>query len=355
MTYCLNVHDGETWRAVRQALDEQVLAVKKLVAAAEKFPLSLHLGRQALATAMRPAARQRFREWLTQHNCFLAGLNAFPYGRFHVARVKEKVYRPHWATAERLAYTKQALSYLADMMPPDWLGTITTVPGAWQADWTSPADETKALRQLRQAAKHCHSLHTQTGRKVRIAVEPEPGCAWALFDPRVEQAGDAIGWCVDTCHAAVEFQSIENLPWERISRVQLSAAIECDNTPAARKALASFAEPRYLHQTRAAVAGEIIGSWPDLPPALAALPKLPAQAIVRTHYHVPLTWSGTGPLRSTRNNLTPTFLRQARRVFREVETYTYSVLPPRLRPASLPAAIAAELAWAHAAMARLRP
>ena len=355
MTYCLNVHDGGSWAVVRRALAEQVLAVKQLAGSEGQFPLSLHLGQQALAEAMQPSARRQFRDWMLENHCFLAGLNAFPFGHFHEAHVKEKVYRPNWAQAERLDYSRQALSFLADLMPSDWAGTITTVPGAWQADWTTPVDEEQALANLCRAGEHCRSIFTETGRKVRVAIEPEPGCAWKLFDPRVEQAANEICWCLDTCHAAVEFQSIEHLPWERIGRVQLSAAIECDNTPAAREALTPFAEPRYLHQTRAALDGEIIGSWPDLPPALAELSKLPAKAIVRTHYHVPLTWSGTGPLRSTRANLTPTFLRQAQRVFWEVETYTYSVFPPHLRPPSLPAAIAAELAWARDAMARLHP
>ena len=61
---------------------------------------------------------------------------------------------------------------------------------------------------------------------------------------------------------------------------------------------------------------------------------------------VPLAWDGSGPLRSTRANLTPAFFAQARRVFCEVETYTYSVLPTGLRPGSLPDCIAAELLWA---------
>ena len=134
---------------------------------------------------------------------FLAGLNAFPYGHFHEAHVKERCTAPLYK--ERLDYSRQALSFLADLMPPDWAGTITTVPGAWQADWTTPVDEEQALANLCRAGEHCRSIFTETGRKVRVAIEPEPGCAWKLFDPRVEQAANEICWCLDTCHAAVEF------------------------------------------------------------------------------------------------------------------------------------------------------
>ena len=164
----------------------------------------------------------------------------------------------------------------------------------------------------------------------------------------MEAAGPEIGWCLDACHAAVEFRSLSRLPWKRILRVQFSAAIECDNEPAARSALAPFVEPRYLHQTRAFLDGEIVGTWPDLGPALRALPKLPAKAIVRTHYHVPLTWAGSGPLRSTRDNLTNAFFKRARRAFCEVETYTLGIVPRTLRPRSIARAIAGELEWAAA-------
>ena len=69
---------------------------------------------------------------------------------------------------------------------------------------------------------------------------------------------------------------------------------------------------------------------------------------MRTHYHVPLTWNGTGPLRSTRANLTPAFFARARKTFCEVETYTHSIVPRALRPCTLDRAIAGELEWAAA-------
>ena len=61
-----------------------------------------------------------------------------------------------------------------------------------------------------------------------------------------------------------------------------------------------------------------------------------------------MTWNGTGPLRSTRDNLTPAFFRPARKTFCEVETYTHAIVPRGLRPRSLARALAGELAWAAA-------
>lgn len=344
--YCLNVHPGSDWQAVRNALSVHALAVKKLVAPDRPFPLSLHLGYRTALELAAPRRRDAFRGWLRDHDCFVAGINAFPFGDFHSAAVKAAVYRPDWRSPDRLAYTLLVAHLLAALIPEGAAATLTTVPGGWRPDWKTAADGRLALRQLVQAAAGCRELFETAGRHIRIAVEPEPGCAWDLFDPQVEAAGSEIGWCLDTCHAAVEFRAIADLAWRRIARVQISAAIECDNTPAARAALAPFADPRYLHQTRAALDGELIGSWPDLAPALKALPKLPEQAVVRTHYHVPLTWNGTGPLRSTRANLTPGFFKQARKTFCEVETYTHSIVPRALRSRTLDLAIAGELEWA---------
>ena len=346
--YCLNVHPAADWRQVKRALSGHALAVKKLVAPDRPFPLSLHLGGHTALELSSPRRRAAFRDWLRVHDCFIAGVNAFPFGLFHAATVKTAVYWPDWRSDARLAYTLLVARLLADLIPENAAATLTTVPGGWRSDWKTAADRRLALNNLARAAAGCRELFDTTGRRIRIAVEPEPGCAWELFDPQVEAAGPEIGWCLDACHAAVDFRSIENLAWRRIVRVQLSAALECDNVPAARAALAPFAEPRYLHQTRAALAGELIGAWPDLAPALKALPKLPEKAVVRIHYHVPLTWNGTGPLRSTRADLTPGFFKQARKTFCEVETYTHAIVPRALRPRTLDRAIAGELEWAAA-------
>jgi sugar phosphate isomerase/epimerase len=345
LPYCLNVHDASTWPAVQAALETHALAVKRLVASGRPFPLSLHLGAKAATQLLRDGHLESFADWLRRNGCFVAAINAFPYGRFHGRSVKAKAYRPDWRKRQRLRYTETVASILALLTPIGGEASLTTVPGGWLPDWCSCNDPQIAIDNLIQAAEFCRDLQSRYDRRIRIAIEPEPGCAWELFDPCVEAAAPEIGWCLDACHAAVDFLPLDDLDWSRIVRVQLSAAIECDNVPAARAALKPFVEPRYLHQTRAAFDGEIVGEWPDLAPALRALPKLPERAIVRTHYHVPLTWPGDGPLRSTRHTLTPAFFSQARRTFCEVETYTYSVVPAPLRPPSLANAIAAELLW----------
>jgi len=345
--YGLNVHPGEDWSRVRKALRTHVLAVKQLVSPNRSFPLGLYLSRQATDDLLQPRRLASFQSWLQEHDCFVACINAFPYGPFHGSSVKERVYRPDWRTPERLNYTRRVAHLLSLLLPEGGEGTLTTVPGGWLPDWKSPSDPHQARYKLELAAQFCRELHDSTGRRIRIAIESEPGCAWSLFDPQLSDLTPDICWCLDTCHAAVDFQPLTRLKWKQIGRVQLSAAIECDNTPEARRALRPFAEPVYLHQTRAALDGKLIGQWNDLGPALRALPRLPAKAVVRTHYHVPLVWKQSGPLRSTApRQLTPAFFQQASGRFFEVETYTHSILPGSLRDRSLARAIASELKWA---------
>jgi len=242
--YCLNVHPAANWSQVKRALATHALAVKRIVAPDRPFPLGLHLGYRTALELAQPRRRAAFREWLRDHDCFIAGVNAFPFGAFHAPAVKANIYRPDWRSADRLAYTLLVARLLADLLPAGAAATLTTVPGGWLPDWSRAADASRALENLRRAAAGCRAIFETTGRRIGIAVEPEPGCAWKLFDPQVEAAGPEIGWCGDACHAAVDFQSLENLDWRRIVRVQLSAALECDNAPDARAALAAFVEPR---------------------------------------------------------------------------------------------------------------
>lgn len=353
LAYCLNLHRADTVADIRRAIQDILLPVRDIAAPGRPFPVGLYLSATAaLGLDSSPSALASFRAFLDENDLFVRMVNAFPYGGFHASRVKTAAYRPDWRTPERLHHTNRCARILAALMPEGASGTLTTVPGGWLPDWTNPAaDSALALENLLSAAETCRSLRDRTGRTVRIAIEPEPGCAWTLFDPTIEpHLPPEIGWCLDTCHSAVDgipLPAADFLQWPRIYRVQLSAALEAPNTPAAREALAAFAEPAYLHQTRLFLDDTLLASWPDLPDALSALPRYPSSATIRTHFHVPLAWPGTSPLRTTRDLLTPSFLRAAAaHAPLEVETYTYSVLPPSARtPASLPQAIASELSF----------
>lgn len=170
-----------------------------------------------------------------------------------------------------------------------------------------------------------------------------------------------IGVCVDTCHLATSFEdpdtALDALTAAGIPAVktQLSAALHAEHPhlPEVRAALAAFAEPRFLHQTRVATAAGLRGT-DDLDEAVTG-EALPDSAPWRAHFHVPLHAPPAPPLTSTLPVLRSTLSRLvggARPLTRhlEVETYTWQALPAELRPrtrAQLADGIAAELTLAR--------
>ena len=75
---------------------------------------------------------------------------------------------------------------------------------------------------------------------------------------------------------------------------------------------------------------------------------------LRTHFHVPLFYAGDGVLNSTHSDLTPAFFAHAdaQSCPLEIETYTFNVLPPALRPAGVVDSLVQEAEWVRAARAQ---
>jgi hypothetical protein len=134
-----------------------------------------------------------------------------------------------------------------------------------------------------------------------------------------------------------------------IFKVQLSAGLCAPELSAERlDAFAAFAEDVYLHQVVERRAGAL-QRFVDLPDALAQARPDPAREW-RVHFHVPIFRRELGCFESTQPFLVE-LLRQLRPeecAHLEVETYTWSVLPPALRATDLARDIANELAWARA-------
>jgi sugar phosphate isomerase/epimerase len=373
VSYGSNVHPAETVDGiitqlrtyaggVRSALDADVLGVGLWLPAAVAHELASDAG-----------ARDRVRQVLRSERLEVVTVNAFPYRGFHDDVVKKAVYLPDWAEDSRLAFTLDAARVLADLMPDDTArGSVSTLPLAWRTPWYADRDRSAADR-LRRLSDGLAALADEVGRPVRVGLEPEPGC---LLETAAD-AADLVGWLrdldpalvgitVDTCHLAVGFEEVAD-GLARLDdagldvvKVQVSAALHAErpDEAATRDALAGWAEARFLHQTRELVDGRVDGR-DDLDEALG-LPgaggrALPGRSAWRVHSHVPLHADPEPPLTSTRPHLQAGLAALVGgdhpvADHLEVETYTWGVLPPALRPsddAGLVAGIAAELAWAR--------
>jgi sugar phosphate isomerase/epimerase len=355
LSYCTNVHPGEDLAEITAQLDEYAVPVRRL-AGADRLGLGLWLAAPvATQLAADPAAVAGLRRALDERGLEVVTLNGFPYRSFHAPVVKHAVYQPDWLSQERLDYTVSLARILARLLPADAArGSVSTLPLAWRTPWTGQHAQA-ARRRLDELADGLARVHAETGRLIRVAFEPEPGCVIeSTAQAAAELSGvntDYLGVCLDLAHLACAWEqpaaALARLAAARLPvvKVQVSAALEAPEPGEAgqAEALRGYAEPRFLHQTRSA-AGPAAD---DLPGALDG--GLPGPW--RVHFHVPVHAAPQPPLRATAG-----VLREALGVLAggeravcdhlDVETYTWSVLPPGQRPAGpaeLAAGIAAEL------------
>lgn len=365
LAYCTNVHPAETFDGVVAQLTAYCEPVRRRLDV-ERLGIGLWLARDAVRTmSADPAALHRLRTELDRRGLEVVTLNGFPYQGFGAEEVKYRVYQPDWTDPERLEYTVDLARLLAHLLPLDVTeGTISTLPLAWRTDFDETAAES-AYGALTGVARQLDELEEASGRSIRLALEPEPGCAVETtadaLAPLAALPGHRIGLCLDTCHFATSFEepAVALADLERagitVPKVQLSAALHAENPrdPAVRSALAAFDEPRFLHQTRARADGILHGT-DDLGQALAGN-ALPDTVPWRAHFHVPLHSPPAPPLTSTLDVLRELLAALVggpvpRSRHLEVETYTWQVLPAEMRPAGdtpLADGIAAELSLAR--------
>lgn len=379
LTYCLNAHAGETWEAVFEAIRTHALKVRARVAPDRPFGLGLRLSSQAALALEQEEALLEFLDFLRQNNLYVFTINGFPYGTFHNAPVKTSVYTPDWLARERLDYTARLARILARLLPDGVDGSISTLPLSYKS-WIVPESHAPILaRQLADLALVLHDIRLRTGREIHVGLEPEPDCflgtpeecvdffqdtLWTQGAAHAGQRGRCssaqaleilrrhIGICLDTCHMAVEFLAPADALRQiaaagiRLSKLQISAALETRGTTEALARLRDFSDPVYLHQTRIRDARGI-RRYPDLGIALAS-EEPDSLALWRTHFHVPLDRRDVADLRTTAPLLDEAFWRlalESRVPHWEIETYTYTVLPPDLFPTGADESIVREFAW----------
>lgn len=359
--YCTNVHPAEDLDGILDQLDTYALPVRERL---EEPVLGIGLWLAhpvAAALAADVGLTLRLRAELTARGLEVVTLNGFPYEGFHRPVVKHAVYRPDWTSPDRRRYTAHLAHVLARLLPDDVAeGSISTLPFGWGTDWR-PHHSDLAARQIRLLGAELGEIGRRTGRTVRVAFEPEPGCLVETTSDAVRHLSDLdprhFGLCLDICHLAVAFET----PAEALRRLagagvpvvkaQISCALHAEDPadPATRAALAAFDEPRFLHQTRRA--GRPATGTDDLREACAGPAALGDGSPWRTHFHIPVHADPVPPLTSTRSVLRgalAALLRADHPVTRhfETETYTWSVLPePPRDSAGLAEGIAAELAW----------
>lgn len=393
LTYCTNVHPGETWPEVFANLERYLPAVRERSAHEESFGVGLRLSAVAARELAEPARLAELGRFLADNALYVFTLDGFPYGALHQAPDKELVYLPDWRDPARLEYANLLADLLARLLPAGVAGggSVSTVPGAFATAVTSAADVERMRDHMVRHAAHLVGVERRTGRHVTLAIEPEPCCFVSTVEQAVEffcaqlfadesvrqlaaltrlDEGRAdlalrrhLALCLDLCHAAVEFEDVGDCLGRiagagiGIAKLQVSAGLRVNDFGASTVAeLARFADPACLRQV-VELGPDGLRHFSDLPEALASLAKPRAREAARewrVHFHVPLFHDAPGALRSTRD-----FARDVLRIHRrapvsrhlEVETYAWDVLPEAFRGMPVEDAIARELAWVRSVLA----
>ena len=383
LTYSTLVHPGDTWAEMWDSLQRYVPQVKARVSPHQSFGVSLRLSASSARTLSgSPHDRERLKEFLHQHDMYLYTVNAFPFGAFKNTVVKERVYEPDWRSDDRAVYTMQVADILAEVSPASVNPSIQSPPLAFKPRVTAKAVVDSFTRQVLRVVSHLVQLEARTGRRVTLALEPEPYCFLETTEEAIDyfenhlyadaavrsvatQTGlshaqaelalrNHLGMVYDICHQAVEFEdigaSLQALADAAIPvfKLQEAAALRMPEvTQRTVDALRPFADTVYLTQTVEKRNGELT-RYLNLEDAFAAWDRDPGPREWRTHVHVPVFLDDLGEFRTTRfaiedalkfhkkNKLSPQL---------EIETYTWDVLPEEMKSGDIIDYVQREIEW----------
>ncbi|GAB2474621.1 metabolite traffic protein EboE [Algoriphagus taiwanensis] len=390
LSYCSNIHPGETWDATFENLKIYIPEVKNRLKHKGPFGIGLRLSHEASLILQRPERMQEFKEWLKKANAYVFTLNCFPYGGFHRTKVKENVHSPDWTTVERKEYTVRSFQILAQLLPEGMEGGISTSPLSYRHWFSSEKAKNEAIEKstfhLIEVVEELAKIHQETGKLLHLDIEPEPDGIlensdelisffqnWllpkgkaALTEKLGITAEEAerlikthIQACYDVCHFAIVYENpaetFEKLKSAgiQVGKIQISAALKVIIPESAierftlSKRLQEFAESTYLHQVVARRKDGKFGSYPDLPQAIEHLEKT-KDLEWRIHFHVPVFLDNYGAFQSTQSDislvLNQILSNSGITKHLEVETYTWEVLPEDTH-LTLGESIARELSW----------
>jgi hypothetical protein len=378
LAYCTNIHRGEDWAETFNSLQRYTLQVRDRVCPGKPYAIGLRLSDKASRELSEPAALKSFQSWLDKNNCYIFTINGFPYGNFHGTRVKEQVYAPDWTTPERLEYTNRLFDILAQLVPAGYEGSVSTVPGSFKEFITTP-EQVKAMRQnLWRCIEHIAKLSEETGKVLHLGLEPEPLCylettaeTVSFFEqmradrPKDLRLRQYLGVNYDTCHLAIECEDPEqSIEWLRrheikLSKIHLSSALKVIPTPETREALIPFANSTYFHQVIQRNPDGSLTRFKDLDLALNNQQSTINNQLIEwlIHFHIPLHSEPTKLFSNTTDRLLGVLKMLSRHQnicsHLEMETYTWEVMPSKMKNRNVVDQLVDEYEWTLQRLAEL--
>lgn len=388
LSYCTNIHAGESWDSVFKSLQTYCIPLKKNVSPNQIFGIGLRLSYQAAVELASGDNLLRFKDWLSQNEMYVFTMNGFPYGNFHNEPVKDKVHLPDWTSHDRLNYTQLLFRILSQLLPFGMEGGISTSPLSYKYWHKNEADliqvKKTATAQLVAVVAQLVEFYENKGIMMHLDIEPEPDGVIENSDEYIaffkdyllaegasllaselsctvlkaqEYMRRHLQLCYDVCHFAIEFEESEDVIQKmenhglKIGKLQISAALKCKTSSKTtieelQNCLLNFDEPTYLHQAVIKTKDNGLLKFNDLKSGIEAMTRTDFMEL-RTHFHVPIFVENYQLLQSTQNDITDILQIWRKKEFTqhlEIETYTWEVLPAHLQT-DLTQSIERELKW----------
>jgi len=390
LTYCTNIHPGETWDEVFKSLQEYSLGIKKEFSPDKPFGIGLRLSQISAATLLKEGKLQEFKEWLLANDLYVFTMNGFPFGDFHDTVIKDNVHRPDWRTLERINYTQDLFEILTFLLPEGMEGGISTSPLSYKL-WFESKEALEKVKSetcssLMRIVVQLAEIKERTGKLLHLDLEPEPDGVlentqevidffndYLLSEGLLEieeklkcTSDEARSYilthlqvCYDVCHFALAYEKPEEVMQQfekhgiRIGKIQISAALKCEKSSKVsvteqQECLRQFDEPNYLHQAVVKQKDGKLKHFSDLREGILAMNAVDFEEI-RTHFHVPVFVSDFQVLKATQTDIIEALELWKKTNYSkhlEVETYTWTILPENLQT-DIASSVVRELEWVH--------
>jgi hypothetical protein len=384
LAYCLNLHAAETLADLHQGLQAITLPLRdRLARSGERFGVGMYLA--GALVREHPAGSRGIEElaaFLERERLDPFTFNAFPYGGFASAGLKERVFQPTWIEPARFEYTREVARIAAQLnpgLPKESHLSISTHTGGFGQKPAQRIPAPALWAAYGQLAAEFDRLERSHGCRLELALESEPGSNlgntaeladfFGRWSEQVQHDDDDGGYlvtrerferhygiCLDACHSAVEFEDpVVALDLagrcSAFGKLQYTSALalpEPRRNAAGLERLLALDEPRYLHQLRGRHGNDLVRA-DDLPELRRDFERPSSRwrecDELRCHFHVPVDREELGAgLRTTRAHadalldglLSEPARWKAPELHVEIETYTWDVLPGSARgPGSL--------------------
>ncbi|MFO1435387.1 MAG: hypothetical protein U1F34_03100 [Gammaproteobacteria bacterium] len=234
----LHAPAARDWSELFAALTERLPTLRRALGHADAVAISLQIPALAAFELYDPAILAQLRSLLEDNNFQVYSLDGRHFGeRGAPSDDRWGACFPDWRDMRRMAYTNVLADILAELLPDDASGSISTVAiGNRKA--VAAEDLPGAARNVLRFAAYLSSLRNSTGKTISLALQPAPCCVLETTSEVVRFFRDYLYSAIANAHfssaAGVAASEAEALLREHLGVCLDSSYMSCMyDTPAA--------------------------------------------------------------------------------------------------------------------------